>query len=91
MVATILNILLWVFTIIGYIIYNLYSKNVKLEEMVLERERTLETLSDIINESDRVLKELDKLGAFKSDDEIGFFFNNVKAIQEALNEFSVKK
>ncbi len=75
MVATILNILLWVFTIIGYIIYNLYSKNVKLEEMVLERERTLETLSDIINESDRVLKELDKLGAFKSDDEIGFFFN----------------
>jgi hypothetical protein len=91
MVATILNILLWVFTIIGYIIYNLYSKNVKLEEMVLERERTLETLSDIINESDRVLKELDKLGAFKSDDEIGFFFNNVKAIQETLNEFSVKK
>jgi hypothetical protein len=91
MVATILNILLWVLTIIGYIIYNLYSKNVKLEEMVLERERTLETLSDIINESDRVLKELDKLGAFKSDDEIGFFFNNVKAIQETLNEFSVKK
>ncbi len=91
MVATILNILLWVITIIGYIIYNLYSKNVKLEEMVLERERTLETLSDIINESDRVLKELDKLGAFKSDDEIGFFFNNVKAIQETLNEFSVKK
>ena len=91
MVATILNILLWVFTIIGYIIYNLYSKNVKLEQMVLERERTLETLSDIINESDRVLKELDKIGAFKSDDEIGFFFNNVKAIQETLNEFSVKK
>jgi hypothetical protein len=91
MVTTILNILLWVLTIIGYIIYNLYSKNVKLEEMVLERERTLETLSDIINESDRVLKELDKLGAFKSDDEIGFFFNNVKAIQETLNEFSVKK
>ena len=91
MVATILNILLWVFTIIGYIIYNLYSKNVKLEQMVLERERTLETLSDIINESDRVLKELDKIGAFKSDDEIGFFFNNVKAIQETLNDFSVKK
>ncbi len=91
MVTTILNILLWVFTIIGYIIYNLYSKNVKLEQMVLEREKTLETLSDIINESDRVLKELDKIGAFKSDDEIGFFFNNVKAIQETLNEFSVKK
>ena len=91
MVTTILNISLWVLTIIGYIIYNLYTKNVKLEEMVVERDRTLQTLSDIINESDRVLKEIDKLGAFKSDDEIGFFFNSVKAIQETLNEFSVKK
>lgn len=91
MVTTILNISLWVLTIIGYIIYNLYTKNIKLEEMVLERDRTLQTLSDIINESDRVLKEVDKLGAFKSDDEIGFFFNSVKAIQETLNEFSVKK
>ena len=91
MVATIINILLWVLTIIGYVIYNLYSKNAKLEEMVLERERVLNNLSDIINESDRILKEVDKLGAFKSDDEIGFFFNSVKAIQETLNEFSVKK
>jgi hypothetical protein len=91
MVATILNILLWVLTIIGYIIYNLYSKNAKLEEMVIEREQLINNLSEVINESDRMLKELDKLGAFKSDDEIGFFFNTVKAIQETLNEFSVKK
>ena len=91
MVTTILNISLWVLTIIGYIIYNLYTKNAKLEEMVLERDRTLQALSDVINESDRILKELDKIGAFRSDDEIGFFFNNVKAIQETLNEFSVKR
>lgn len=88
---TILNILLWVFTIIGYIIYNLYSKNAKLEQMVIEREQVLNNISEVINESDRVLKELDNIGAFKSDDEIGFFFNTVKAIQETLNEFSVKK
>lgn len=91
MVTTILNISLWVLTIIGYVIYNLYTKNVKLEEMVMERDRTLQALSNIINESDRLLKEVDQIGAFKSDDEIGFFFNSVKAIQETLNEFSVKK
>lgn len=91
MVTTILNISLWVLTIIGYVIYNLYTKNIKLEEMVMERDRTLQALSNIINESDRLLKEVDQIGAFKSDDEIGFFFNSVKAIQETLNEFSVKK
>jgi hypothetical protein len=86
---TLLNIALWVLTILGYVIYNLYSKNVKLEQMVVNRDQTLRNLSDIINESDRVLKEVDRLGAFKSDDEIGFFFNTVKAIQTTLNEFSI--
>jgi hypothetical protein len=85
---TLLNIALWVLTILGYIIYNLYSKNVKLEQMIINRDQTLRNLSDIINESDRVLNEVDRIGAFKSDDEIGFFFNTVKAIQDTLNEFS---
>ena len=85
---TLLNIALWVLTIVGYVIYNLYSKNVKLEQMVLNRDQTLRNLSDIINESDKVLKDVDRLGAFQSDDEIGFFFNTVKAIQETLNDFT---
>jgi hypothetical protein len=85
---TLLNIALWVLTILGYVIYNLYSKNVKLEQMVLNRDQTLRNLSDIINESDKVLKDVDRLGAFQSDDEIGFFFNTVKAIQETLNDFT---
>jgi hypothetical protein len=82
--------MLWVLTIIGYIIYNLYSKNIKLERMVLEREETLQLLSNIINESDKILMDLDTIGAFKSDDEIGYFFKTVKAIQSTLNEFAAK-
>jgi hypothetical protein len=88
---TILNILLWVLTILGYIIYNLYSKNVKLEQMVVQRDETLSILNDIIIESNIKLKDIDRLGAFKSDDEIGFFFNTVLDIQDVLNEFSTKK
>ncbi len=88
--SIIINIMLWVLTIIGYIIYNLYSKNIKLERMVLEREETLQLLSNIINESDKILMDLDTIGAFKSDDEIGYFFKTVKAIQSTLNEFAAK-
>jgi hypothetical protein len=90
MESIIINILIWILTIIGYIIYNLYNKNIKLERMVVEREQTLQLLSNIINESDKVLVDLDRIGAFKSDDEIGYFFNTVKAIQSTLNEFAVK-
>ena len=88
---TLLNISLWVLSILGYVIYNLYTKNVKLEEMISERDQILQELSLTINESEKFLKEVDRLGAFKSDDEIGFFFNTVKAIQETLNNFTVRK
>jgi hypothetical protein len=88
---TLLNISLWVLSILGYVIYNLYTKNVKLEEMISERDQILQELSLTINESEKVLKEVDRLGAFKSDDEIGFFFNTVKTIQETLNNFTVRR
>jgi hypothetical protein len=90
MVTTILNLALWVFSITCYIIYNLYKKNVKLEEMVTERDDKLNSLSNVIIESNKMLKELDTLGAFKSDDEIGFFFQAVKQIQETLNQYTTK-
>ena len=88
MVTTILNIALWLFSIAGYIIYNLYQKNVKLEEMLEEQGKVMKSLEITILESDRVLKEIDKIGAFKSDDEIGFFFQTVKSIQDTLNQYT---
>lgn len=91
MVTTILNIALWVFSIAGYVIYNLYQKNVKLEEMLTKQQQVMQSLEVVIVESDKALKELDKLGAFRSDDEIGFFFEAVKNIQEILNGYVPKK
>ena len=91
MVITFINLLLWVGTILGYVIYNLTQKNQKLEQMVIERDRLLNNLSSTIEESDRVLQEIDRIGAFKSDDEIGFFFKTIQSIQQALNQYTNKK
>lgn len=51
----------------------------------------LDKLSRIIEVTDEKLKQIDSKGTFESDDEIGFFFKNVKELQEVLNEFNVKK
>ena len=91
MTSIIINICLWTATILGYVIFNLYRKNEKLESMVLDRDRVLADLGTIIEESNTVLTEIDKLGAFKSDDEIGFFFNTLKNIQQTLNQFASNK
>ena len=63
--------------------YNLLRKNEKLEDFIAKQ-------SDAINECDVRLKQIDTKGIFYSDDEIGWFFQEVKKIQEALNEFTLK-
>jgi hypothetical protein len=73
----------------SYVIYNLYNKNVKLEDAVIKRDNILIAMSDIVKSSEKRLEQVDKLGAFKSDDEIGFFFETVKNIQEQLNDFKI--
>lgn len=91
MIVTILNLFLWIGTILGYVIYNLTQKNRKLEQMVIERDQLLNALSSTIEESDKILQEIDRIGAFKSDDEIGFFFKTIQSIQQTLNQYSLKK
>ena len=66
-----------------FIIRNLLVKNERLEDFITKQ-------SDAINESDKRLKEIDRKNIFYSDDEIGWFFEEVKKIQEALNEFTLK-
>jgi len=85
----IVNILVILFGVLAYIIWNLYTKNIKLEDAVIKRDLVLIAMSDLITDSEKKLKEVDRLGAFKSDDEIGFFFTTVMQIQEELNKFKV--
>ena len=70
-------------TILFFALYNLLRKNEKLEDFIAKQ-------SDAINKCDVRLKQIDTKGIFYSDDEIGWFFQEVKKIQEALNEFTLK-
>ena len=76
--------------IMGYIIRNLLVKNEKQEDILSSYMVYLNKISDIIEFSDKKLKEVDAKGSFESDDEIGFFFQSIKQIQETLNSFKVK-
>jgi hypothetical protein len=87
MLSILININIWILTIVGFVIYNLYSKNVKLEEIVQRQNQSLEVIAQIVEDSDKLIKEVDQLGAFKSDDEVGFFFKALITIQETLNAF----
>ena len=59
-------------------------------EVLVSYQIYLNKLSDIVELSDKKLKEVDHKGSFESDDEIGFFFQSVKQLQETLNVFKIK-
>ena len=80
-IATI--ILIIIITILGFALFNLIKKNETLEDFITKQ-------SDAINECDKRIKQIDNKGIFYADDEIGWFFQEVKKIQDALNEFTLK-
>jgi len=76
--------------ILGYTTFNLLRKNEKQEDILLGYMSYLNKISDIIEISDKKLKEVDAKELFKSDDEVGFFFESIKQIQSILNQFNIK-
>ena len=64
-------------------IRNLIKKNEMMEDFINKQ-------SEAIAACDTRLKQIDQKGVFYADDEIGWFFEEVKKIQEALNEFRMR-
>ena len=86
-----INVGIFTFGVISYIIWNLMRKNEKLEDAIIKRDQYIDTMSTVISESDRKIKEIDSKQVFQSDDEIGWFFSGIKEIQELLNEYNINK
>ena len=89
MILTIILLSILVVTL-GFTTYNLLKKNEKQEDILAGYMTYLNKISDTIELSDKKMMEVDAKGSFKSDDEIGFFFEQIKTIQTALNSFVVK-
>ena len=89
MILTIILLSILVVTL-GFTTYNLLRKNEKQEDILAGYMTYLNKISDTIELSDKKMMEVDVKGSFKSDDEVGFFFEQIKTIQTALNSFVVK-
>ena len=76
--------------ILGYTTFNLLRKNEKQEDILTGYMSYLNKISETIEMSDKKLNEVDIKGSFKSDDEIGFFFQQIQSIQTILNSFIIK-
>ena len=91
MILGIISIVLWVATVFGYIVWNLNRKVAQLEQSATHQKIIIDSVSAIVDESDKMLKSVELTQAFQSDDQIGFFFKNLQNIQESLNHYLKNK
>ena len=72
---------------LSYVVFNLNRKVIKQEEILEYQVGYLRNVSYLIQESKIYVEQLDEKGAFRSDDEVGVFFNFMKEIQETINAY----
>ena len=87
----VLTIILGIMVVIlGYTTFNLLRKNEKQEDILTGYMTYLNKISQTIEVADKKIQEIDVKGSFKSDDEVGFFFQQIQSIQTILNTFIIK-
>lgn len=72
-----------------YVVWNMLRKNEKQEDILVKYLTYLDSLSKTINYMDEKLTKLDIKGTFESDDEIGWFFQEVRGMQKGLTNFKL--
>ena len=66
---------------------NLLIKVEKYEDVTADQTEYLQNISNIISDSQKHLRNLDEKGVFQADDEVGYFFEQIKNVQKELNRY----
>jgi len=88
LIIIILSILV---VVLGFTTFNLLKKNEKGEDIILSYEKHINEIDEVIQFINKRIQEIDTKGAFSSDDEVGFFFERLKLLNELIKEYRLKK
>jgi len=83
----IITIIILALALIGslFVIYNLLRKYEQGEEYIENLETWVGLFSQNITDMNQKLTDIDKKGSFESDDEVGYFYKELKRIIHQLN------
>jgi hypothetical protein len=87
MTIGIIALIVWVVSIIGYVIWNLFQKNRRLESMVVTQQLFIDGIKDCMKEINVAANQIDSKLWVQSDPEFLSLMENVKQMQTRINEF----
>ena len=93
----IISILSLLVVILGFTTFNLLRKIERYEDELNKRQDAIISYQEYINGLgstvefiNKRIKEIDAKGTFSSDDEVGFFFDRLKMLNDMLRPYNVK-
>jgi len=87
---TIISIAIWPITIIGYIIFNLFNKNVKLEKIINNQSSFIKNILSLADNIDKTAQKIDSTMWVSADPELKIMFEDIKTMQENIKQFTSK-
>jgi len=83
--------------VLGYTTFNLLRKVEKQEDelgkrqdIIISYQTYINSLGEVIHTMTERIDKIDAKGTFQSDDEIGFFFQRLKALSDMLKPYNIK-
>jgi hypothetical protein len=76
--------------VLGYTTFNLLKKNEKAEDAIISYQEYINSLGSTVEFINKRIDEIDSRGTFKSDDEVGFFFDRLKMLNDMLRPYNIK-
>jgi peptidoglycan hydrolase CwlO-like protein len=87
---TIISIAIWPITIIGYIIFNLFNKNIKLEKIINNQSSFIKNVLSLADNIDKTAQKIDSTMWVTPDPELKIMFEDIKTMQENIKQFTSK-
>ena len=93
----IISILSILVVVLGFTTFNLLRKVERYEDELNKRQDAIISYQEYINGlgstvefMNKRINEIDAKGTFKSDDEVGFFFDRLKMLNDMLRPYNIK-
>jgi uncharacterized membrane protein YukC len=90
MIPILISIVILLLGVAGFIIWNLLTKVERQEDVIQSYQAYLTSVDTSIKIASKKLEDIDTRGMFSSDDEIGWYFTQIKDIQKILDEYKLK-
>jgi hypothetical protein len=91
MIITWAVVALWVLTVVGYVVFNLYQKNRKLENMVVKQQLFINEVMANYKEIDLLVDKIDKTLWVQSDPEFLQLIEEMKNLQGVIKQYTESK